>query len=211
MFSSSFGIPVERDMHFYLNPRGYGRVPSYAWTNQGPLALPLVSRVRYAMTRGKKFAGALDFGRERPTVCSPVCVSRATAIPWFRCAPTTSKAAAKSGINQQFHRQRARALSLTDAWGNARQIAVSVENNRVTLPLDGLPLYVRFAARRQFWTPVSLDWGANLARQRRDSDAPGARNVAASERRFAPVHSLFRSRAMVCRLRIPTRARFSAI
>ena len=57
-----FGIPAERDMFFYLNPRGYGKVPSYAWTYQGPMALSLVARTRYAMTRALKYAGALDFG-----------------------------------------------------------------------------------------------------------------------------------------------------
>ena len=168
-----FGIPVERDMHFYLNPRGYGKVPSYAWTNEGPLALPLVSRVRYAMTRDKKFAGALDFG--------PNGKNLLTGLQWQGNGETivslranNVESGGKLSLPAEFT-VNARTLALTDAWGNARNVAV--EGNRVTLPLDGLPLYVTLP-RGVVLKPVSLNWGEHLAR-RAKFDAPNARNGAA--------------------------------
>ena len=168
-----FGIPVARDMHFYLNPRGYGRVPSYAWTDQGPLVLPLISRARYAMTRGKKFAGALDFGRNGQGLFTGLRFEGDNeSVVSLRANNVESGGAV--GLSQDFSVQ-ARTLSVVDAWGNARQIAVA--GNRVTLPLDGLPLYVRLP-RGASLTPVARNWGANLARQAEFS-APGARNVAA--------------------------------
>lgn len=166
-----FGIPVERDMHFYLNPRGYGRVPSYAWTTQGPLALPLVSRTRYAMTRGKKYTGALDFGPNGNGLFTGLRFDGGSeTIVSLRVNNVES--GGKLGLNQDFT-VNARNLAVVDAWGNERQMPVN--RNRVTLPLDGLPLYVRLPRGVNF-TPVALNWGANLAR-RADFSAPGARNV----------------------------------
>ncbi len=168
-----FGIPVERDMHFYLNPRGYGKVPSYAWTKEGPMALPLVSRTRYALTRGKKFAGALDFGPNGNGLFTGLRFTGGDdSVVSLRANNVES--GGKVGLSQELT-VNARNLAVTDAWGNERNI--TVEGNRVTLPLDGLPLYVRLPRGVQL-EPVALNWGENLAR-RASFTAPGARNVAA--------------------------------
>ena len=169
-----FGIPVERDMFFYLNPRGYGKVPSYAWTNQGPMALSLVSRTRYALTRGKTFAGALDFGPNGNGLLSGLRFGGDDGESVVSLRANNVESGGQIGLNQEF-RVNARSLQVTDAWGNARSVAV--EANRVTLPLDGLPLYVRLP-RGVNLTPVGLDWGRDLARDAR-FEAPGAQNVGA--------------------------------
>lgn len=172
-----FGIPVERDMHFYLNPRGYGRVPSYAWTTQGPLALPLVARTRYAMTRGKKFAGALDFGRNGNGLFTGLRFA-GNGADIVSLRTNNVESGGKVGLSHDFEvvtRIAVPDLTLFDAWGNLGKVAV--KNGRVTLPLDGLPLYLRLPSGVQL-NPVPLNWGANLA-LKADFSAPDARNVAA--------------------------------
>ena len=168
-----FGIPVERDMHFYLNPRGYGKVPSYAWTYQGPMALSLVARTRYAMTRGKRFGGDLDFGRNGNGLFTGLRFDGSDES-LISLRANNVESGGRLGIAQDFT-VNARSLSVVDAWGNARNVAV--EGNRVLLPLDGLPLYVRLP-RGVNLTPVALNWGANIARNAR-FEAPNASNVAA--------------------------------
>ena len=166
-----FGIPVERDMHFYLNPRGYGKVPAYAWTYQGPLALSLVARTRYAMTRDKKYAGTLDFGPNGNGLLTGLRFEDGgETIVSLRANNVES--GGKVGLSQDFS-VNARRLSVVDAWGNERSIAVT--GNRVTLFLDGLPLYVRLP-RGVTLKPVARNWGANLARQASFS-SPGAQRV----------------------------------
>ena len=168
-----FDIPVERDMHFYLNPRGYGKVPSYAWTYQGPLALSLVSRTRYAMTRDFNYAGALDFGRQGNGLFTGLRFAGANGdVVSLRANNVES--GGRVGLSADFT-VNARNLRVVDAWGNERNVAVV--GNRVTLALDGLPLYVRLP-RGVTLTPVALDWGANLARRASFSAAPDAKNVA---------------------------------
>ena len=166
-----FGIPIERDMFFYLNPRGYGRVPSYAWTNEGPMALSLVSRMRYAMTRDKKFAGALNFG---PSGAGLFTGLRFTGddgdLVSLRANDVES--GGKVGLAQSFS-VNARNLQIIDAWGNAR--SVTVENNLVSLQLGSLPTYVRLP-RGVTLTPIALDFGKNIARTAQ-FEAPGARNA----------------------------------
>ena len=170
-----FGIGVERDMHFYLNPRGYGRVPSYAWTYQGPLALSLVSRARYAMTRGLDYAGALDFGRDGNGLFTGLLFNGADGASVVSLRANNVESGGKVGLNAAFT-VNSRNLRVVDAWGNERDVAVV--GNRVTLLLDGLPLYVRLP-RGVTLAPVPLDWGINLARRATFSAAPDAKNVAA--------------------------------
>ena len=169
-----FGIPVERDMFFYLNPRGYGKVPSYAWTYQGPLALSLVSRARYAMTRDKRFSGALDFGPSGNGLFTGLVFEGEGGERVVSLRANNLESGGKIGLSADFS-VGARNLAVVDAWGNERNIAV--EGNRVTLPLDGLPLYVRLP-RGVDLTPVALDWGRNLARRAR-FEAPNSTNVKA--------------------------------
>ena len=168
-----FGIPIERDSHYYLNPHGYGKVPSYAWTDQGPLPLSLVSRARYAMTRGLTYAGALDFGANGNGLFTGLRFDGAGGESLISLRANNVESGGKIGLSADFA-VNARSVSVTDAWGNER--SVSVEGNRVTLPLDGLPLYVRLP-RGVSLAPVPLDWGTNLAR-RASFEAPGAKNVA---------------------------------
>ncbi len=56
------GIPNEHNLHYYLNQGGYSDVPTYLWSAAGPHPGALACRTREAMTRGHKFAGAVDFG-----------------------------------------------------------------------------------------------------------------------------------------------------
>ena len=167
-----FGIPVERDMFFYLNPRGYGKVPSYAWTNQGPMALALVARTRYALTRDLKFAGALDFGPNGQGLLSGLRFDGNDGQGVVSLRTNNVESGGKIGLAQDFT-VNARSIVVVDAWGNERN--VTVENNRVTLQLNGLPLYVRLP-RGVNLTPVALDWGKNIARTAK-FEAPGARNI----------------------------------
>lgn len=190
-----FGIPVERDMFFYLNPRGYGKVPSYAWTTQGPMALSLVARTRYALTRDLKFADALDFGATGNALFTGLRFdgkngAQTNSIVSLRANDVVD--AGRLGLSRVFN-VNARSIEVIDAWGNARN--VTVEGNRVTLELRSLPTYVRLP-RGVKMTPVALDLGRNLARSA-TFDAPGARNVGAlndgliqSIHRFEPGYNL---------------------
>ena len=167
-----FGIPVERDMFFYLNPRGYGKVPSYAWTNQGPMALSLVARARYAMTRDLKYAGALDFGATGNGLFTGLRFdgNDGQSVVSLRAGDVAD--GGKLGLSREFN-VNARNIVVVDAWGNERN--VPVENNRVTLELRSLPTYVRLP-RGVKMTPIALNLGRNIARQA-TFEAPGATNV----------------------------------
>ena len=167
-----FGIPVERDMFFYLNPRGYNKVPSYAWTYQGPMALSLVARTRYAMTRELKYASALDFGATGNGLFIGLRFDGNDGQSVISLRANDVANGGKLGLAREFN-VNARSLVVVDAWGNERN--VTVENNRVTLELRSLPTYVRLP-RGVKLMPVALDLGRNIARDA-TFDAPGAQNV----------------------------------
>ena len=155
----NFGIPIERDSHFYLNPRGYGKVPSYAWTNEGPLALPLLARVRYALTKGRNFGGALNFGPNGNALFSGGRYDGAADTVYSLRAQDV-ESGGKLGLATDFLVAGAAQIEVIDAWGNRRNVPVT--NNRVTLQLDGMPTYIR-APRSVRVVPVALNWGDDIA------------------------------------------------
>ena len=138
------------------------------------MALSLVARTRYAMTRDLKFAGALDFGATGNALFTGLCFDGADGQSVVSLRANDVASAGKLGLARVFN-VNARNVVVVDAWGNERNVAV--ENNRVTLELQSLPTYVRLP-RGVKLTPVALDLGRNIARNATFA-TPGAQNVGA--------------------------------
>ena len=152
----TLGVPAERDLHFYLNQSGFSDVPSYVWSNDGPLPAALATRVRYALTRarGRDFAGTLDFGREGNALFQGVRFAGAggetLALRNLGTLPTPLP----------FRVSGANSLRVTDAWGNAAPVVVA--GGTATLTLGQLPIYVDLPLGATLTAP-RLELGTNVA------------------------------------------------
>jgi hypothetical protein len=152
----ALAIPSEHNNHYYLNQGGYGSVPSYLWSKNGPHPAALALRTRHALTsaQGRRFAGTLDFGPngtdlflgvryrgdDGETISLRNLGTRATPL--------------------EFKVEGAGSLEVLDAWGNLEK--VPIQGNTVRLTLDQLPRYVRLPAGARLAAP-RLDFGKNLA------------------------------------------------
>ncbi len=149
---SSLGIPDDHNSHYYLNQGGYSDVPSYVWSDQGPLPAALATRTRAAMIGGRPFAGRLDFGPTGNTLFLGARYSDATgetlSLRNLIGAPLKVEFTAPAGAQ------------VFDAWGNP--LAEAVRGGILTLNLEQLPTYVRLNGVAML-KPRVWNWGQNLA------------------------------------------------
>lgn len=152
----TLGIPNEHDFHYYLNNGGYSDVPTYVWSNEGPMPAALATRTRQALTgaMGRKYAGQLDFGKDGNDLFMGV-----------RYAGTGGETVSLRNLGTratplEFGVQGATSLSLTDTWGN--ETTVPVRGGRAQLNLTQLPLYVRLPPNATLTAP-KMDFGRDLA------------------------------------------------
>lgn len=147
-------IAPDHNNHFYLSQMGYGDVPSYLWSSNGPHPGVFTLRTRYAMTLGRKYAGTLDFG--------PTGNQLFSALRYTGADGETIILRSEGLTNRQmtFDVRGGKTLRLVDAWGNEK--TVPVRKGQVTLTVTQLPTYLRLAPGQSITAP-KLDGGRNLA------------------------------------------------
>lgn len=154
----SLGIPSEHNNHYYLSQRGFSSVPSYIWSDSGPHPAALALRTRHAQTSalGRKYLGALDFG---PTGNSLFMGTR-----YGNAAGETIvlRNLGSRPLDCAFSVAGATSLQAVDCWGNLS--TVRVQNGRVSLPLEQMPLYIQLAPGAKM-SPIRADLGRNIAAQ----------------------------------------------
>lgn len=158
----SLGIPLERNLHYYLNESGYSSVPSYLWSEHGPHPAVFVARTRYALTKGMRFAGTLNFG-DGNNFLSGLRYSGADGEVVALRTQNTDPMSIRFGLSGQ-GQPGARAIRVVDSWGNEKPAEVT--NGGLTLELGQLPTYVRLPKGMSL-TVGKLDFGRNIASQAR--------------------------------------------
>ena len=152
----TLGIPNEHDFHYYLNQGGYSDVPSYVWSDQGPMPAAVLTRTRYALTSAmkRKYAGTLNFGADGQDLFMGVRYAGADGETVSLRNLGTLDTPLTFGV------AGAQSLSVNDAWGN--QTNVPVQNGKATLTLSQLPSYVMLPAGATLTAP-RMDMGRDLA------------------------------------------------
>ena len=149
---SSLGVPDDHNAHYYLNQGGYSDVPSYVWTDRGPLPAALATRTRAAMLARRPFVGSLNFGATGNTLFMGERYRDKTgetiSLRNIVGAPMKVQFTAPAG------------LKVFDAWGNA--LPAALNNGVLTLELGQLPTYVQLSGAGTL-QPKPWNWGANLA------------------------------------------------
>jgi len=149
---SSLGVPDDHNSHFYLNQGGYASVPSYVWSNQGPLAAAMALRCRAAMIGGRAFAGSLEFGVTGNTLFMGERYSDASG--------QTLSLRNIIGAPMKVAFACPQPVQVFDAWGNA--LPAPIEKGVLTLSLEQMPTYVRLDKGANL-RPTPWNWGRNLA------------------------------------------------
>ncbi len=149
---SSLGVPDDHNSHYYLNQGGYSSVPSYVWSEQGPLPAAMATRTRAALIGERPFAGNLHFGATGQTLFLGARYRDRTgetvSLRNLIGAPMKVAFAAPAGAQ------------VFDAWGNP--VAAPVRGGILTLNLEQLPTYVRLSGAGTL-APKAWNWGADLA------------------------------------------------
>ena len=149
---SSLGVPDDHNSHYYLNQGGYSDVPSYVWSEQGPLPAALATRTRAAMIGTRPFVGSLNFGDPGNTLFMGVRYRDASGetISLRNLIGAPMKVEFSAPVGAQ----------VFDAWGNA--IPNAVRGGVMTLNLEQLPTYVRLTGAGTL-QPKPWNWGQDLA------------------------------------------------
>ena len=153
----TLGVPAERDLHFYLNESGFGEVPSYLWSKDGPMPAIVGARTRYALTQalGRKYAGTLDFGAQAKPLFMGVKFQGADG------AQTLSlRNLGTVPTPLQYSVTGATSIGVTDWAGNKTR--VPVVNGKVTLTMGQLPTYVELPKGASLVAP-QINYGTNIA------------------------------------------------
>ena len=148
-------VPLEHNLHYYLNQGGYSDVPSYVWSSTGPHPAALVMRTRAAQTQGRTYAGTLDFGAVGNTLFM--------GLRYQNNAGSTL-ILRNLGLSPQevaFRVTGDSRLELMDAWGNVSQVLAV--NGVAKIPLGQLPNYIQLAPGQNLQA-VPMNWPRNVAR-----------------------------------------------
>jgi hypothetical protein len=156
----SLGIPPIHNSYYYLNDGGYGPVPTYLWSSSGPHPGALALRTREAMTKGRKFAGTLDFG---PT-------GNKMALGLQYDGPDGSVYVIRNlgtdvVLPLAFQVGRNVKMKVGDSFGNEKSF--TTDGSLPAIALEQLPQYV-FIEPGQKLRLAKMDWmemGENLAPQ----------------------------------------------
>ena len=151
----TLNVPIEHNLHYYLNQGGYSDVPSYVWSSTGPHPAALVMRTRAAQTRGRNYAGTLDFGTVGNTLFMGLRYQNNTG---------STLILRNLGLSPQevaFKVTGSNRLELIDAWGNVGQVLAV--NDMAKIPLGQLPTYVQLAPGQNLQA-VPMNWPRNVAR-----------------------------------------------
>lgn len=152
----TLGIPMDHNLHYYLNSGGYSKVPSYLWTSQGPFPGVFVMRTRYEMTNGLGYAGKLDFGEEGDQIFMGLRYQNSNgqdALVSLRNLGDLDK-------NVSLRVNGSPTLQIVDSWGNTSQ--VTAQNGTATILVGQMPLYVRLTPGQSV-NPIPINLGTNMA------------------------------------------------
>ncbi len=151
---SSLGVPDDHNAHYYLNQGGYSSVPSYEWSDQGPLPAAMATRARVAFIGDRPWVSDLDFGPTGNTLFLGARYRDATG--------ETLSLRNLIGASQKvaFTVPAEVRIVVADAWGNV--LPTTPQNGVLTLELSQLPTYVRLSGTGTL-TPKPWNWGPNLA------------------------------------------------
>lgn len=154
----TLGIPSEHNLHYYLNEGGYSAVPTYLWSSAGPHPGALATRTRFAMTRGRTYAGVLDFGptgnkflmglRYKGDDGQTIVLQNLGTLDMPLDLTVTG----------------GQAVTVVDAFGNASKVQAAGGVVRVTV--SSFPVYLRLTKGQEV-APPRMDFGRNLASQAR--------------------------------------------
>ncbi len=150
----TLNVPIEHNLHYYLNKGGYSAVPSYLWSESGPHPGALVMRTRYAQTHGRTYAGTLDFG----TTGNHLFMGLR-----YRGADGTTLVLRNLGLKNHevnFAIEGGANVQIVDSWGNARQVLAT--NGMANIDIGQLPIYVRLQPGQNA-IPKAMNWPNNLA------------------------------------------------
>ena len=151
----TLGIPREHNNLYYLNEGGFASVPTYVWSRRGPFATALALRTRYAMTKGQKYLGSVDFGPQGNEVFMALRYNGANGQTIsFRNMGT------QGDVPLEVTVKGAGNLEVMDSWGNVQ--AVPVRAGKATLASSQLPQYLRLKAGQDVTFPV-WNWKRNIA------------------------------------------------
>ena len=149
----TLGVPIEHNLHYYLNKGGYSSVPSYLWSETGPHPGALAMRTRYAQTHGRDYAGALDFGSTGNTLFMGLRYANAGGTTLvLRNLGTESR-------DVRFAITGADALQVVDSWGNVQQVLAV--NDVATVSIGQLPIYLRLQPGQDA-QPQPQNWSSNV-------------------------------------------------
>jgi hypothetical protein len=148
------GIPNNHNNHYYVQYTGYEGCPSYMFTEDGPFAAPLATRIRYAMTLDRPFVEKLDFGPTGNKVFLGLHYEgkdgTTITLRNHGCLDLPLEVAVTGGS----------AVEVVDAFGNTQ--SVPVKGGKATLTITQMPIYVRLTKGQELKAPC-WDFGTNMA------------------------------------------------
>ena len=152
----SLGIPNDHNNHYYAAVTGYNQVPTFVFSESGPHAAALACRTRWAMIKGRKFAGKLDFGPTGSKIFLGLRYEGADGatitLRNFGCPDLPLELSVRGG----------EAVEVVDCFGNSDK--VPVQSGQITLTVTDMPQYLRLAPGQRVTAP-KIDFGKNFARE----------------------------------------------
>ena len=153
---ASMGTPGDHNSHYYLNTVGYGDVPTYVWSPTGPHPAALACRTREAMTRGRPFAGTLDFGPTGNKIYLALVYKGADGSTIVLRNLGTTDLALELAV------RGAAVVEVVDSFGNTAKAPCAGGRAKVTAGV--MPVYVRLPRGAEA-APPKIDLGRNFARE----------------------------------------------
>ncbi len=150
----SLGVSPEHNNHFYINDHGFGGCPSFVWSGSGPHPAALALRVRHAMTTGRAYKGAIDFGKNGNDIYlglryvgddgSTIVLRNLGALDGTMDIGVTGGPA----------------LDVVDGMGNEQ--SMPVKDGKVRVAVRQMPIYLRLKKGQDATLPT-FDFGKNMA------------------------------------------------
>ncbi len=150
----TLGVPPEHNNLYYLNEGGYVSVPSYVWCGAGPHPAALALRTREALTKDRKYMGAVDFGSSGADMLMGLRYDGARGpLVIIRNLGTLDMPLVVnvSGGDK---------LETSDAFGNTKTIPV--KDGKASLTITQLPSYLLLKPGDDVVFP-KFDFGRNIA------------------------------------------------
>lgn len=161
MLLEQYGVPLERNHVWYDISHGFWAYPAFWQNSDGSLnpQAPLI-RVYAEETYGKPWASRLSFGTwgDRIFLGSVYTGGDGTGVAVIAATSEMPGATVTLSVTGA-----SGPLAVSDAWGKTSTVAVT--SGRVTVPVSGLPTYVRLPAGASVSVYTCNDWPSGTNRQ----------------------------------------------